>query len=83
MRIFSVEKEEYSKLVGHYQMRDGIARTGVLVKKLGITKSSVTEMFQRLAEEDFVKYTAYQGVSLTEKAMRHIDYLEKKANFIN
>jgi len=40
-------------------------------------------MFQRLAEEDFVKYTAYQGVSLTEKAMRHIDYLEKKANFIN
>ncbi|WP_313628923.1 metal-dependent transcriptional regulator [Enterococcus italicus] len=66
MRIFSVEKEEYSKLVGHYQMRDGIARTGVLAKKLGITKSSVTEMFQRLAEEDFVKYTAYQGVSLTE-----------------
>jgi hypothetical protein len=32
MRIFSVEKEEYSKLVGHYQMRDGIARTGVLAK---------------------------------------------------
>lgn len=26
----------------------------------------MTEMFQRLAEEDFVKYTAYQGVSLTE-----------------
>ncbi|MFR4287549.1 hypothetical protein [Enterococcus italicus] len=39
-------------------MRNGIARTGVLVKKLGITKSSVTEMFQRLAEEDFIKYTA-------------------------
>ena len=56
--IFSDEKEEYLKLISHYQMRDGIARTGVLAKKLGITKSSVTEMFQRLAEEEFVKYTA-------------------------
>ncbi|EOT29231.1 metal-dependent transcriptional regulator [Enterococcus saccharolyticus] len=78
MGTFSAEKEEYLKLISHYQNQNGIARTGHLAKKLSITKSSVTEMLQKLSKENFVKYVPYQGVYLTEKGVRYITYLNKK-----
>ncbi|HPR81198.1 MAG TPA: metal-dependent transcriptional regulator [Enterococcus sp.] len=78
METFSAEKEEYLKLINYYQNQDGIARTGLLAKKLALTKSSVTEMFQKLSQENLVSYTPYMGVYLTKKGAKYVAYLRKK-----
>lgn len=83
MKIFSAEKEEYLKLINYYQNQDGIARTGLLAKKLALTKSSVTEMLQKLSQENLVRYTPYMGVYLTEKGSRYVAYLRKKQDLLS
>jgi DtxR family Mn-dependent transcriptional regulator len=44
-----------------------VARTSDIAQWLDVAPSSVTEMLQKLAEEEYVVYTPYKGVRLTAK----------------
>ncbi|MCD5002396.1 metal-dependent transcriptional regulator [Enterococcus saccharolyticus] len=83
MKTCSSKKEQYLKLIHYYQSQDGIARTGILAKRLSLRRSSVTEMFQKLAKEHYVKYRPYLGVSLTEKGLKYVEYLQRKHRLLH
>lgn len=61
----SASTEEYMEAL--YQLTQGgrTAGTSDISKKLKISPASVTEMLKKLAEEGLVKYSPYQGVTLT------------------
>ena len=48
-------------------------RTSDVAKALGYRPSSVTETFQKMAQEGVIVYIPYRGVKLTEKGKRIVD----------
>jgi len=69
MKKHSDTVEDYLKAVYMLTSEGGRAGTGEIASHLGVTPASVTDMIQRLAEEDLplVDYRKHQGVALTEK----------------
>ena len=65
--------EDYLKAI--YQARcTGMQRRGEpasLAERLGVAPASVTGMLKKLAAQDLVTYTRYQGVVLTAAGRRH------------
>ena len=59
--------EDYLKAIYILQQSQEFARTGDVGQMLGHKSSSVTEMFQKMAEQGYVIYKKYEGVQLTEK----------------
>ncbi len=45
-------------------------KTGQIAEHLGISSPSVTEVLQKLDEEDLIEYRPYYGVELTEKGRK-------------
>jgi Mn-dependent DtxR family transcriptional regulator len=82
VKSFSAEKEEYLKLISQYQSQEGAVKTRILAKKLMLSDSSVTEMFQKLSKENLVIYTPYKGVKLTGKGIKYIEYLQRKQELL-
>ncbi|GEM_PF-3271810 len=48
-------------------------RTSDVAKALGYRPSSVTETFQKMAQEGVIVYISYRGVKLTEKGKRIVN----------
>jgi DtxR family Mn-dependent transcriptional regulator len=59
--------EEYLEAIYNLTRNGKAASTSDISKRLKITPSSVTEMFKKLADEEYIIYAPYQGVTLTEK----------------
>lgn len=77
--------EDYLKAVYQLTAEGGRAGTGEIASQLGVAPASVTDMVQRLGEEDppLVDYRKHGGVALTEhgerialKILRHHRLLE-------
>ncbi len=49
------------------QQNHGTAKTGEISHYLKVAPSSVTEMLERLSQEKLVRYTKYQGATLSKK----------------
>ena len=62
--------EDYVELI--YILRDkaGRVRTNDVASALDISPASVTEIFQKLSDEDYINYEKYSGVSLTLKGKK-------------
>ena len=65
--------EEYVETIFVLQNRNGNAKTGRISSHIGIKPSSVTEMLQKLQEEEYIQYEPYKGARLTEtgKTLAH------------
>ncbi len=59
--------EEYLEAIYNLTRGGKSATTSDISKRLNISPSSVTEMFKKLAEEGYIAYSPYQGVTLTGK----------------
>jgi DtxR family Mn-dependent transcriptional regulator len=61
--------QEYLEAIFNLTRGGKSATTTDISKRLNISPSSVTEMFKKLADEQYIAYSPYQGATLTEKGM--------------
>jgi DtxR family Mn-dependent transcriptional regulator len=54
--------EDYLEAILNVTLKKGYARTGDVAKELGLTPSSVVELFKKLDTMGFVEYRKYEGV---------------------
>jgi DtxR family Mn-dependent transcriptional regulator len=59
--------EDYIELVYDLQKKKKRVHTNDIANALGINPASVTEIFQKLSDENFVDYKKYSGIKLTKK----------------
>ncbi len=74
--------EDYLEALDAIIERKGYAQVKDVSKILGVAPSSVTEMFQKLGEADYVNYKKYGGVTLTSKGKRVAKKTRKKHNIL-
>ena len=68
--MLSEQGENYLKGIYELQSQGGKVSTSLLSERLGVSSASVTEMLQRLADDEMVDYTPYKGVALTSEGQR-------------
>jgi DtxR family Mn-dependent transcriptional regulator len=59
--------EEYLEAIYNLTRGGKTATTSEISKRLNISPASVTEMFKKLAADEYISYAPYQGVTLTGK----------------
>lgn len=74
----SEQVEEYLKAIYDIAGKDGAARTTAIAKCLNISPPSVTEAMQKLAEQGFVIYEPYKGVTLTKEGLAIATKIKRK-----
>jgi len=74
----SISTDEYLEALYTLTREDEPAGTSEISKKLNIAPASVTEMMHKLAEQGFVNYLPYQGVTLTPKGYRIAEKMTRK-----
>jgi len=65
----SSKVEDYLKAIYELEEKEGLAKTSLLAKKLGIKAGTVSEMIKRLSKKSprLITYKHHQGVRLTPK----------------
>jgi len=58
--------EDYLEAVDAITAKKGYSRVKDVSERLGVTLSSVTEMFQKLSDGRYINYEKYSGVTLTD-----------------
>ncbi|MAY23906.1 MAG: iron-dependent repressor [Flavobacteriaceae bacterium] len=68
---FSLSEENYLKTIFHLEQhfKEGVS-TNAIAEKLETKPSSVTDMVQKLAEKEVIRYVKYKGTTLTEKGRK-------------
>ena len=59
--------EDYAEIIYILEEEKGIVHTKDIASALDINPASVTEIFQKLSNEDYINYEKYSGVTLTAK----------------
>lgn len=65
--------EDYLKIIYKLQDRtpeDKGVQTSVIAERLAISQASVSNMLKKLAEQGYIKYAPYYGVSLTDSGLK-------------
>ena len=62
--------EDYLKTIYELQSALGSAPTNDIAQRLSIAPASVTGMVRRLAQQGWLEYVRYRGVTLTERGRR-------------
>jgi DtxR family Mn-dependent transcriptional regulator len=70
--------EEYLESIYGLEEEHKPATTTEIAKRLGFSAPSVTEMLQRLAQEGYVLYEPYKGVTLTNDGRRVAKKITRK-----
>ncbi|MFA5772622.1 MAG: metal-dependent transcriptional regulator [Thermoplasmata archaeon] len=70
--------EEYLEAIFDIAGENGAAKTTEIAKHLNNAPASVTEVFQRMAQNGLVRYESYKGASLTAKGLRIVIKLKRK-----
>ena len=65
----TIQTEEFLETIYRLQQRDGVARTGELVKMLKVVPGTVTNTVERLEKKGLAIHEAYKGVRLTEEGL--------------
>jgi len=64
----TVNEGKYLKLIYRKQREEfSRVKTTLIAKSVRVRPATVTEMLQKLAEKNLIKYTRYHGVRLTKK----------------
>jgi DtxR family Mn-dependent transcriptional regulator len=74
----SASKEEYLEALYNLTQDGRAPGTSEISKKLKISPASVTEMLKKLAQENLVKYSPYQGVTLTPAGFKIAEKMTRK-----
>ena len=74
----SANVEEYLEAIYKISQSEESVKTSRISKDLGITPASVTEMLKRLDKMDYVEYSQYKGVKLTEKGLKIAKNITRK-----
>jgi DtxR family transcriptional regulator, Mn-dependent transcriptional regulator len=61
--------EEYLEAIYNLTQNGEPATTSAISRRLKVAPASATEMLRKLADEEFVNYSPYQGVTLTAKGL--------------
>jgi len=70
--------EDYVELVYMIQNKKEKVHTSDIASAFNINPASVTEIFQKLSDEDYINYEKYNGVTLTEKGKKIAMNTKKK-----
>jgi DtxR family Mn-dependent transcriptional regulator len=70
--------EEYLEAIYNLTQNGEAATTSAISKRLNIAPASVTEMLRKLADDDYVKYSPYQGVTLNSKGREIGEQIARK-----
>ncbi|MCI0496724.1 MAG: metal-dependent transcriptional regulator [Thermoplasmata archaeon] len=70
--------EEYLEAIHTVVARKGYAKVTDVAELMAVSPAATTEMFQRLADNGFVNYEKYSGVTLTAEGMRVAETLSEK-----
>jgi DtxR family Mn-dependent transcriptional regulator len=68
--MLSKSIEDYLETIYHILQEKKFARSTDIALKLNVKQPSATEMVQKLAKENLVKYEKYRGITLTEKGRK-------------
>lgn len=74
----STSTEEYLEALYTLTQDGKTASTSEISKWLNIAPASVTEMVKKLADTGYVKYSPYQGVTLTRKGFEQAEKMTRK-----
>jgi len=74
----STSTEEYLEALYTLTQNGEAASTSTISKRLEIAPASVTEMVKKLAENGYVNYSPYQGVTLTPKGYEIAEKMTRK-----
>jgi DtxR family Mn-dependent transcriptional regulator len=74
----STSTEEYLEALYTLTQNGETATTSEISKRLNIAPASVTEMLKKLAEGGYVKYSPYQGVTLTNKGFEIAEKMTRR-----
>jgi DtxR family transcriptional regulator, Mn-dependent transcriptional regulator len=70
--------EEYLETIYNLTQNGQVATTSAISKRMNIAPASTTEMLRRLADEEFVNYSPYQGVTLTARGLNIGERITRK-----
>lgn len=62
--------EDYIAAIWRLTLHGGVATTGEVARRLGVTAASASYMFKKMAEEGVVEHKEYAGVTLTPRGER-------------
>jgi len=71
--VVSKALEDYLKIIYKLEGRtpeDKGVQTSVIAERLAISQASVSNMIKKLAEQGYIKYAPYYGVSLTQSGLK-------------
>jgi DtxR family transcriptional regulator, Mn-dependent transcriptional regulator len=74
----SANIEEYLEAIYKISQKEESVKTSKISKYLGITQASVSEMLKKLDKMDYVNYSQYKGVTLTEKGLKEAKRITRK-----
>jgi DtxR family Mn-dependent transcriptional regulator len=74
----SANIEEYLETIYKISQNEKIVKTSRISKDLGITSASVSEMLKKLDKMDYVNYSQYKGVKLTENGLKVAKRITRK-----
>lgn len=70
--------EKYLEAIYKLSQKEDSVKTSKISNDLGITQASVSEMLKKLDKMDFVEYSQYKGVKLTEKGLKTAKKVTRK-----
>lgn len=76
--MVSRNREDYLMCIYRLTQEGGAAKTNDIAHNMKVSPASVTEMMQRLSEENLVEYEKYRGVKLTRAGNRHARQMKRK-----
>jgi len=76
--MVSGNREDYLICIYKLTQEGGAAKTNDIAHSMKVSPASVTEMMQRLSEENLVEYEKYRGVRLTRTGIRHARQIRRK-----
>ncbi len=74
----SESMEDYLKAIYIIQQTQEFARTGDVGQMLGHKSSSVTEMFQKMADRGYIIYRKYEGAQLTDEGLKEAEAIVER-----
>ena len=75
--------KDYLNVLGIIIENKGYAQAKDISRVLGVSPSSVTEMFQKLSKAGYICYKKYGGVTLTSKGKNRAKKMWEKYNTLN
>lgn len=80
--MVSRNREDYLMCIYKLTQEGGVAKTNDIAHSMKVSAASVTEMMQRLSEENLVEYEKYRGVKLTRAGNRHARKMRRKHRLV-